>query len=178
MDSETTKVVVLASMGPVYITSEAFRGFDEDRVIEDGLVLVNSPEIRDRWKVFELGLRDTLRRLAIAGKQVVVVVDVPELGIAPQNCDPSRPATCQNPRDEIDRRTARYRELVVRVSSEFSWAGVTVFDPTALFCNQEVCIGSSNGRPLYRDVDHLSEFGSQYVGDTLGPLLLRLTTNP
>lgn len=176
MDSETTKVVVLASMGPVYITGEAFRGFDKHRVTEDGLVLVNSPEIRDRWKVFELGLRDTLRRLELAGKQVVVVVGVPELGIAPQNCDPSRPATCQNPRDEIDRRTARYRELVVRVSSEFS--RVTVFDPTELFCNQEVCIGSSNGRALYRDVDHLGEFGSQYVGDTLGPLLLRLTRNP
>jgi hypothetical protein len=176
MDSETTKVVVLASMGPVYITGEAFRGFDEARVTDDGLVLVNSAEIRDRWKVFELGLRDTLRRLELADKRVVVVIDVPELGIAPQNCDLSRPVSCQNPRAEIDRRTARYRELVRTVSSEFSH--VTVFDPTELFCNQSVCIGSSNSRALYADVDHLSEFGSQFVGDKLGPLLLRLTTSP
>jgi hypothetical protein len=176
MDSEITKVVVLASMGPVYITGEAFRGFDEARVTDDGLVLVNRTEIRDRWKVFELGLRDTLQRLELAGKRVVIVIDVPELGIAPQNCDPSRPVSCQNPRAEIDRRTARYRELVRTVSSEFSL--VTVFDPTELFCNQSVCIGSSNGQALYADVDHLSEFGSQFVGDKLGPLLLRLTTSP
>ena len=176
MDSENTKVVVLASMGPVYITGEAFRGFDQDRVTEDGLVLVAGPEIRDRWQVFEFGLRDTLRRLELAKKHVVVVIDVPELGILPQNCDPLRPVSCQNQRAEIDRRSARYRELIRRVSSEF--LQVTVFDPTELFCNLEVCIGSLNGRALYGDVDHLSNFGSQYVGDVLGPLLLRLTTSP
>lgn len=176
MESERVKIVVLASMGPVYTTGEAFRGFDQARVTEDGLVLIDHPEVTDRWKVFETGLRETLRRLSGAGKRTVVVVDVPELGIPPQNCEPDEPTTCENPRSEIDRRTNRYRELVHAVSSEFS--GVTVFDPTELFCSDQVCIGAADGRALYADVDHLSEHGSQYVGDVLGPLLVRMMKTP
>lgn len=176
IESDRVKVVVLASMGPVYVTGETFRGFDQDRVTEDGLVLVENPELTDRWKVFETGLRDTLRRLSISGKKTVVVVDVPELGIPPQNCEPDEPTTCENPRSEINRRTNRYRELVHAVSSEFS--GVTVFDSTELFCSDQVCIGATDGRALYADVDHLSEYGSQYVGDVLGPLLVRIMKTP
>ena len=172
IESERVKIIVLASMGPVYATGEAFRGFDQDRVTEDGLTLVDRPELTDRWKVFEIGLRDTLRRLSISGKKTVVVVDVPELGILPQNCDPRKPASCQNQRSEIDRRNGKYRDLVHSVSGEFS--GVTVFDPTELFCNDRVCIGAKDGRALYADVDHLSEYGSQLVGDALGPMLVQL----
>ena len=46
------KVVILASMGPVYLTGESFRGLDWARVTDDALVLTDQPEISDRWTVF------------------------------------------------------------------------------------------------------------------------------
>lgn len=38
--------------------------------------------------------------------------------------------------------------------------GVIVLDPTAYLCDKDQCYGSKNGRPLYSDDDHLSEFGN------------------
>ena len=39
--------------------------------------------------------------------------------------------------------------------------GVQVLDPTPALCDSERCYGSENGRPLYYDEDHLSEFGNK-----------------
>jgi hypothetical protein len=165
-------VVVLASMGPVYLTGEPFRGTWPERVTGDGLVLTDQPEISDRWTVFELGMRRTFHELRRAGKSVVFIVDVPELGIEPQFCDLSKPETCQNSRVEIDRRIGEYRRLVRDVVKDF--ANVTLFDPTELFCDESVCHGIRDGQALYRDFDHLSLFGSSLVGDQLGPVILQL----
>ncbi|MGD8111350.1 acyltransferase family protein [Vibrio sp. TRT 17S01] len=37
---------------------------------------------------------------------------------------------------------------------------VTIIDPTDTFCDQEYCYGDDEGRPLYFDDDHLSEYGA------------------
>jgi peptidoglycan/LPS O-acetylase OafA/YrhL len=170
------EVVVLASMGPVYLTGQAFRGLDQARVTADGLVLVEQPRGTDRWEVYEIGLRNTLHELAKGNKRAVVVIDVPELGIEPQNCDPRRPDRCVNPRGEIDARTQRYRDLVHRTVSDYPNA--VAFDPTALFCDRVKCVGILNGKNLYGDIDHLSEFGSEVVASKLGPLILKELARP
>lgn len=38
--------------------------------------------------------------------------------------------------------------------------GVKLLDPTPYLCRSGRCYGSQNGRPLYRDDNHLSEFGN------------------
>lgn len=38
--------------------------------------------------------------------------------------------------------------------------GVQILDPTQALCDDTYCYGSENGRPLYYDEDHLSEFGN------------------
>lgn len=172
ISSRSVRVVVLASMGPVYVTGETFRGFDPARVTEDGLVSLDDPQESNRWMVLETGLRETFHRLQRAGKQSVYVIDVPELGIEPQHCSPQRQFECRNLREEIDVRGLRYRNLVIEVAREFP--SVTVFDPTTLFCDSKVCDGVRAGERLYRDVDHLSEAGSRMVGNELGPLMLKI----
>ena len=41
--------------------------------------------------------------------------------------------------------------------------GVKILDPTAYLCSNERCYGSKDGRPLYYDDDHLSEFGNKLL---------------
>lgn len=173
--SNEVEVVVLASMGPVYLTGESFSGLDQDRVVKDGLVLIDSPETVDRWEVFETGLRNTFRILAAGGKQTVFIIDIPELGIEPQRCKIDDPGSCENSRERIDLRNERYRSLVRRVAADFS--EVTVFDPTDLFCDDRVCFGIRDGQPLYKDGDHLSDFGSEYLGNVLGPFIMEVLDN-
>ena len=41
--------------------------------------------------------------------------------------------------------------------------GVKILDPTPYLCRNGRCYGSQNGRPLYSDDDHLSEFGNKLL---------------
>lgn len=41
--------------------------------------------------------------------------------------------------------------------------GVRILDPTLYLCDVRRCYGSKNGRPLYSDDDHLSEFGNKLL---------------
>lgn len=41
--------------------------------------------------------------------------------------------------------------------------GVKILDPLPYLCDNQYCYGSKNGRPLYFDDDHLSEYGNKYL---------------
>lgn len=41
--------------------------------------------------------------------------------------------------------------------------GVKILDPLPYLCDDSYCYGSKNGRPLYFDDDHLSEYGNKYL---------------
>lgn len=41
--------------------------------------------------------------------------------------------------------------------------GVTVLDPAEILCKGPSCIAQYNGRPIYRDGDHLSEYGNKLL---------------
>lgn len=41
--------------------------------------------------------------------------------------------------------------------------GVKILDPLPYLCDDQYCFGSRNGRPLYFDDDHLSEYGNKYL---------------
>lgn len=41
--------------------------------------------------------------------------------------------------------------------------GVKILDPTEYLCRGDQCYGTKDGRPLYSDGDHLSEFGNKLL---------------
>jgi hypothetical protein len=47
------------------------------------------------------------------------------------------------------------------------------YDPTKLFCDEVLCTPFHDGRFVYRDQDHLSVYGSAYVGRDFGAWLER-----
>lgn len=52
---------------------------------------------------------------------------------------------------------ALFRELSSKVNN------VTLLDPTLYLCENDTCYGTHNGRPIYYDGDHLSEFGNKLL---------------
>jgi peptidoglycan/LPS O-acetylase OafA/YrhL len=41
--------------------------------------------------------------------------------------------------------------------------GVRIIDPASVLCNESVCAPATDGRPLYFDNNHLSEFGNRFL---------------
>jgi len=59
-----------------------------------------------------------------------------------------------------------------RARNDWIWAaqdaardqcGIKILDPTPYLCRQGRCYGTQNGRPLYTDSNHLSEFGNKLL---------------
>jgi peptidoglycan/LPS O-acetylase OafA/YrhL len=174
--------IILSSMGPVYLTGETFKGMDPARVTGLVVTLDTDKRIKDRWQVYETGMRNTLRKLVATKKHVIFVIDVPELGVEPINCRPGIHVpvfgssylirggqACVVSRKEYDDRALKYRTMVTRIAKEFP--EVDLFDPTALFCDDQLCHGVKDGKMLYRDVDHLSDDGADYVVSHLAGII-------
>lgn len=169
--------IIVTSMGPIYLTGEAFKGMDPARVAGLGVVLASHPEIKDRWQIYAYGLRNTLERLSAANKNVLFVIDVPELDFNPRSCIAGRPlapmgkkaGACAVSRLEYDKRSQRYKELVHSIVKDFP--RVKVYDPTDDFCDEKLCWAMRDGRLLYHDADHLSDAGSNYLVERMAPLL-------
>lgn len=176
--------VVISSMGPVYLTGEAYRVKVNTRV--DGLNLIYIPNkgLTDRWRIYELALRDTLTEISSFNKKIVFVLDIPEIGSSPTGCKSGkaihffdysvsvRQSTLQNcivKRADFESRIGLYREVVKGVLRDFPQ--VIFFDPTALFCDSQYCHWSHGGNLLYKDADHLTNYGSEYLASGLVPVI-------
>nr|WP_306799422.1 SGNH hydrolase domain-containing protein [Alcanivorax quisquiliarum] len=64
------------------------------------------------------------------------------------------------PRIEHDKRHRYIRALQDEVVAQ---CDVRIIDPTEILCDEERCIAEHNGLPIYRDDDHLSEYGNRLL---------------
>lgn len=117
--------------------------------------------------VFEAGLRSSLESLRRAGKRVVFLHMVPELGFSPRRCV-ARPLArehdgerCAIKRQSVEERQRDYRTSAALVLKDFP--EVRTFDPNDLLCDDRFCHALRDGELLYRDDDHLNAFGAGLV---------------
>ena len=171
------RTLVILNMGPVYFGEATIGNREDPRQIGQRVTSAANPTLVDPYSVVEIGLNDTFSELAgLRGKNVVYVLDWPELGIsngcrAPQAKEvrifgkpvledilarESVPAEeCFTSYRGFRESTQRYSDLVTEAASGFPQ--VEVFDMSRFFCDSEKCLGFREGFGfLYRDFDHLS----------------------
>ncbi len=148
------------------------------------VVLAHNPrcdvQIRDvsdasaigRKAIYEAGFKRTFELLADAGKNVVVVLDNPNLGFDPRICAYRVIQFSKNRKCSIDEKSHRdnafvktYADVALAVSRDFP--NVKIVDLAATLCNGETCKILEDGTLLYKDKGHLSLFGSIYVAPSL-----------
>lgn len=159
--------VLLVSRGAAYITGTGF-GVDTQRPVVSVVVRRSHTDTQTLTRAFELGLDASVRSLLAAGKRVVLVVGVPELGFLPEECLIGRPfglrvvrSPCGVPRAAVDGRNDAYRQLVRRLVERVP--ALEVFDATPLFCDDALCHARRGARLLYQDGNHLTLVGSRLV---------------
>jgi peptidoglycan/LPS O-acetylase OafA/YrhL len=108
-----------------------------------------------------------LRVCEIAKKRPVYIVQpIPEMGLSvPQTI--ARAKMLYNQEIDVSVTRVSYLEennlirTMIQDSAEFCKA--EIIDPVDYLCDNEKCMGSLNGRPLYYDDDHLSEYGNKLL---------------
>ena len=130
--------------------------------------IFSQKKMPNKIKDFEESMRETLVALSNANKEIIFVMDVPELSFSPKNCLP-RPwrisgklvrEPCAISRTDFDNQSKIYKDIVTKVLTDFP--KVKVLDPTDLFCDNQYCWAMKSGKLLYRDSNHLNEYGSYF----------------
>ena len=119
-------------------------------------------------------MRDTLRRLTTSGKDIVYVIDVPELGFDPKECasnDLRRVRIGPRKSNNYDCSVAkksyeRWNEEFNKISSNvlLDFPNVKILNTPSIICDNVMCHGKIDGKILYRDDNHLSLDGSIFIG--------------
>lgn len=109
--------------------------------------------------------------------RIILVGSTPEFDFWPATCFAraaklgTDPATCQ----DAPSRDARWGPLADRVLADLEGPGVAAILPRAYFCKGEARCATAAGKTiLYRDDDHLSNEGSQFIASKLEPALQSL----
>jgi peptidoglycan/LPS O-acetylase OafA/YrhL len=120
---------------------------------------------RETRDVFYRGLDRTVRALTQAGKKVILVASVPEVGF-PVPAYLAR-AKMADPDAKLTTSAAVYHERQKFVLWGFAQMreryGAEIIYPDRVLCSSGTCRVALNGRPLYRDAHHLSAFGARQL---------------
>jgi GAF domain-containing protein len=119
-------------------------------------------------QAFEQGLDATLQLLNKAGKQVYYFLPVAEPGFDPRLCVGSLPMGRKPPQACVidhalsDQKSVVIREVAQRVTAKYP--RVVLVDPNTVLCPDASCPLIQEGHSLFKDDNHLSQFGSLRVG--------------
>ena len=126
----------------------------------------------DDHAVFAAGLERTVARLRGEGRQVYVVMPVPEVD-RPVSDILARAAVFHRridfapTRRAYDNRQRFVRFTLDRLAARY---GVIEIDPAAMLCAAPRCRLTLDGRPLYYDADHLSVHGAMFIAPLVAPV--------
>jgi peptidoglycan/LPS O-acetylase OafA/YrhL len=164
--------VILTCRGALWATGVGFGDVDENRRASQMVSVPPAPATPSGLPALSAGLRRTVLELEERGKQVTIVLDVPELGFEPRGCM-ERPAwirpghACEVERRTVDERQDAFRAAVFALARELP--DLRVVDPLPLFCDDARCRAFDDGELLYDDDDHVSAAGSRRIAALLEP---------
>ncbi len=133
--------------------------------------------LRENAAVFARGLHRLLGHPALKGRNVVLVIDLPDTGIdTPRYLARSviwREVT--NPGQDVRIAISPYTQASLRIDDQLARIAAehhaVTIDPKTMLCSDSQCLIARNGRSLYRDSHHLTEYGALQLADLFQPVL-------
>jgi peptidoglycan/LPS O-acetylase OafA/YrhL len=165
---ERIGTVVMVARGPAYTSGIGF-GVDTQRPVVRVTAPGDSFALR---RAYAAGLDTSVGAFISAGKRVIYLVGVPEIGFLPEECLVGRPLglrsirrPCEVRTSDVSRRNAVHREVLAGVKARHP--ALEIVDATPIFCDSNRCDVERGRRLLYQDGNHLSLRGSRLVATTL-----------
>lgn len=132
----------------------------------DGVPLVE----QDPLAAFTSRFEETVRRIRQAGKDVVIILPVPEVAFNVPDVvalQLHRGLSVDGFSHISEMYDMRQSAIVSAISDVAVRTGSVTVDPMPLFCSGSACRTTIAGRPLYYDDDHVSELGAELISEFL-----------
>ena len=161
-NDKSIKTVVLAFYGH-YFLDTPYAADHIQRKVGPETIKISSEKYKDlsKGELFYRGLGQAIEQLVNARKEVVLLIDIPELPFFPLDCLKGKP-NCVVPIKDVLFRQQEHRAMIAKLTKQFPT--LKVFDPTSIFCQENECSYRSDGTVLYRDSHHLTILGSDLYG--------------
>lgn len=178
-DHPEIKKIILASRLTIYLEGTTYKQ-------EEGMnpklfdLRIKHTEQPSQEIVFTQGLDRTLNILQSMGKEVYIIVPIPEIGYDIPSANYIARRTGRDLNKIIAPSLLEYLERTERTRRVLDIAqknyNIHLIEPWKMLCDSYICKVAIDGNSLYKDDDHLSIFGSEY----LSPLFDNLfkTQNP
>jgi peptidoglycan/LPS O-acetylase OafA/YrhL len=180
-NTPTIDTVILSSRWALAATGTRYKGESGEKVrLADAV----SPENNtlSNAELFALGLERSVGALQDLGKKVVIVSAIPEIGFDVPSAHFVTRITNRDLESLISPTIREYGDRNAQAIAQFEKlrdeALVEVVRPETYLCNRDYCRVTANGMPLYRDDDHLSVYGSEYVAPSFNEVLQQLAIPP
>lgn len=162
------ETVVLAANWHLYAKGHRFSDFSMDGPSPKiwNIAPRDSGTARSMEDLFVEKLKEVVLYFQDAGKKVVLIKQAPELSVSLRACF-SRPLWtvdfmgCSPDLTAVNSYLGQYTELVNRALDGID--KVEVLDPVPVLCEGDRCSLSRDGKLLYRDSVHLTNFGSDLL---------------
>ena len=118
----------------------------------------------DDQSLFAQGLELAVKDMLDHQKDVVLLLDVPELPFFPKDCVRQN-KVCSISREDVLERQAPHRAMIAAIQARHPT--VRTFDPIDIFCDKNSCGIYSGSVLMYRDSHHMSTEGSNIYGRAL-----------
>jgi peptidoglycan/LPS O-acetylase OafA/YrhL len=115
----------------------------------------------------------TLRLLTTANKKIYIFLPVVEPGFDPRLCMGSLPwgrrppKSCDIDQKQDQAKAQTFQVALKQVLQEFP--NITIVDPNQFICKDGKCPIIQQGHSIFKDDNHLSYFGSQWIGSQFTP---------
>lgn len=181
INEQNPDTVVLVAYWAIY--SMGFMPYSLDMGMPP-LLVENLGEVTSEKKsklLFEKGLRATIEKITKPGRKIWLVEQFPEAtssipeGLARATLFPFASEEFRlNPRlVDVEHRQAFVNNLFVKLSNEY---GVNILPAHNYLCGGGLCQIESDGVPLYRDSNHLSNSGASFVAPVMLPIFNKVNS--
>ncbi len=117
----------------------------------------------------EVGIKNTYHYLNQIDREMILMIDNPELDFFPHECLDIRPIKLGSKTRDICGVTREYAEKIINpyfhivqnVKNEIP--DIKIFNAFKYFCDAQYCYGKIDGKMMYADGNHLNGEGSMYI---------------
>lgn len=183
VESDTIQTVILVARWAVYTEGRARALGPAERSDKTPVLFtdLNGSVLNraERLAAFERGLNQTITSLESAGKSVVLVYPIPEVGydvpttLAKLEASGRSASDFVRPIELFWGRQRAVLEVLDRIAEKKTLPRIY---PHKALCNNGQCLTYRSGKPLYRDDDHLSIPGAETIAPLFDPIFQAETT--
>lgn len=179
-DHPELNTVILASRWAIW-AERTYYDFDLGKSIRHEDELLNPKDVNANLVLFETGFNQTVKKLIELNRKVVIVTQTPEIGYDVPSAYFIAQRTGRDVNEIIAPSLADYffrnRHVFPIINSIEKKNHVQIIDPWKVLCDDHKCFAAVNGMPLYKDSNHLSVFGAEYISPIFDPLFEELAKN-